>query len=269
MPILNLRSVEAKLRRSHEHAEAFARETDAWFRADAYRLVCESTADNTRHAIIAKLNPERPPNFERWSVIFADAIHNLRSALDHLVVAIAERQITPWPPPDTVLKSLSFVIADTPDQWRADSGRTLQLLHDDVRTAMEFVQPYRRGNDYSPPYLALLRDFTDCDKHRLLALRLTSPMKTLFNEVTWYTPDNHPSIVGHDGPIEDGTELAVLTFRRPEPKMQIDFRSEVTVTIGHAPGPKGHTRVEASLLLTQLLRPEVEEVIRIVAASVS
>jgi hypothetical protein len=261
--------VDAKLARSLEHAQAFEREIDAWFDQHSYSLISESNPDHTRHAIIAKLNPERrPPDFQRLSLIFADAIHNLRSALDHLVFAIAERQITPWPPPDKVLKSLSFIIADDPAQWSADSGRKLKLLHPDVRTAMESVQPYNRRNEYRPPLLALLRDLDDFDKHRLLTLTLTSPTEILFKEVVWYTPGNQPSITGRDGAIEDGTEVAVLSFRYPEPNVKIDFSTTFTVAISHAPGPKGHTRSDAWYLLKDLLRPEVEEVIRIVTASV-
>jgi hypothetical protein len=262
-------SVDAKLKRADEHLQTFEREVDTWFDQDSYQLVCESNADHTRHTVIARLNPtRRPPDFERWSLIFADAIHNLRSALDHLVYAIAERQMTPWPPDIRTLKALSFVIADTPDQWNADSRRKLRFLHPDVLTAMESVQPYNRQNEFRPPLLSLLRDLDDFDKHRLLALTLTYPVEILFKEVTWFVPGNTPSIAGHDGPVGDGTQLAVVSFAKPEPNVKIDFQTKLAVTVNHAPGPEGHSRSDAWFLFTKLLRPEVEEVIRVVSASV-
>src|SRR2546423_118876 len=84
---LDLSSVRAKLTRSQEHAQAVKNEAQAWTDRHPYTLIEKTNSDYTRFSLILRVN-EAPP-IQRWSLMVADCISNLRTALDHLVYAIA------------------------------------------------------------------------------------------------------------------------------------------------------------------------------------
>src|SRR5207248_602403 len=84
---LNLTSVQAKLGRAEEHFNSYRGELRPWIQRKPYTLVGHINADCTEYAAVLEITEQ--PLLQRWSLIIADSLHNLRSALDNLVYAVA------------------------------------------------------------------------------------------------------------------------------------------------------------------------------------
>jgi len=95
---LDLSSVNAKLNRADSHLNAYRDEVTRWAASNPYHLSTGANADSTRHHVAIHITEN--PDFESWSLIIGDCVHNLRSALEHLVYAIAVNDAGQNPPPD-------------------------------------------------------------------------------------------------------------------------------------------------------------------------
>jgi hypothetical protein len=80
----------------------------------------EKDAGGRRHSLILRVL--KLPALERWSLVAADCVHNLRCALDHLVYAIAVYESGQDPPPNH--RGLQFPIAE-----RQGLARILIFVH--------------------------------------------------------------------------------------------------------------------------------------------
>lgn len=114
------------------------------------------------------------PPFDDWASVFGDGIHNLRSALDHLVWGLATLDGSEPQRPTR----LQFPIARHVADWEGSSGRQAERtriasLPSAAQIAIEQVQPFQRsGIDGTPESdgLLLLHRLSNTDKHRF-ALR--------------------------------------------------------------------------------------------------
>src|SRR5277367_3896862 len=98
-----------KIGRAEEHFLAFQAELGEWTQADPYHVKKEHNKETGRHTLVVKI--EKPAPIDRWSLIASDCVHNLRSALNHLVYALAIKNTGTNPPPNS--RSLQFPIADS------------------------------------------------------------------------------------------------------------------------------------------------------------
>src|SRR6266496_6459714 len=96
-------------------------------------------------------------------LILGDFIHNLRSALDHL--AYASRSI--YAPIDD--EDTQFPIFDRSTQFDV-KALSLRYIRTDIRDHMQTFQPYHGLNDRERRFLRTLRDLSNLDKHRRIAL---------------------------------------------------------------------------------------------------
>ena len=97
------------------------------------------------------------------ALIIGDAIHNLRSALDHRVWEI----VSPHVPKDGDRKAIQFPVAKSgsPEDIKgAFNNRKIDRAPKEVWIALEKIQPYPGGNDD----LVLVHDLDVIDKHKLL-----------------------------------------------------------------------------------------------------
>ncbi len=134
---------------------------------DGVRRVPENTAEGLgrllgtpRHIV-----PPPPPSDPRWAVRFGECIYNLRAALDYLVYSLAyldggrEREGTQFP------------ICSSPDKFKKAIERGyLRGIKRPHRTAIKCLQPYPGRHGVDPFWLAQLREFSNPDKHRHLAI---------------------------------------------------------------------------------------------------
>src|SRR5437870_6447911 len=73
-------SARLKIKRTYEHIDQLGAAIDGFVRGDFYDLVIQSDPDDVFHDVL-KLIPKPLP--DAVSLAAGDAVHNLRSALDH------------------------------------------------------------------------------------------------------------------------------------------------------------------------------------------
>jgi hypothetical protein len=245
--------------------QSIERQINAWSDKRPYRMVRQHNSDFTRWSEVLKVT--KKPDFERWSLIAGECFHNLRSALDHLVYAVAVHEIDSAVLP-TVVKKFAFPITDDSADFKSKFWR-IAPLSAAVRTEIEALQPYNRPHNILPPLLGVLRDFDDIDKHRLLQMaiaqvvdgkyqRFNTPIKP---QQSWAVDLNREELV-------DGAEIAAVTIPNPAPNMDYKFSVRLAVTLPHAPGPHNNHRSEV-VSLFRLLRHEVTVAIERIRAKVA
>jgi hypothetical protein len=198
---------------------------------------------------IGELKPIHPDS----SLIMGDGFHNLRSALDHLVLQLYVRRFK-GKVPDDVVRTSAFPILgnrrldsrknDLPtDKWR-DIGR----LSKKQRTTIEWMQPYHR---WSPKdkgrkpkvwqYRHTLDEvswFDNVDKHQTLHVVQSMPRSI-------HRPD-FPDEFGFRGyvafgvPLESGAHVDTWTFRVAPPAEHMQAHRGVIVgpTVEKSPGDR-------------------------------
>jgi hypothetical protein len=273
---LDLTGVNAKLSRAKDHIRTVKGEVISWQDSSPYSITKETNADFTRWALVIRLLKPADLlrlNLLRWTLIIGDAINNLRSALDHLIYAIAVYESGSNPPPDE--KRLAFPICDTFGEFK-DAAKRIKSLTADVRTAVESVQPYNRTHPMLPALLAILRDFNNTDKHKLLRLAYSATSEGQVSFRWEGSRSEQPVPISTEfetGELKDGAEVMSITLDRPSPDMQCYYDIKIIIALWH--GGKldrttfkpGAQRDEFATILT-LLAEEVEAVINLVVAAV-
>jgi hypothetical protein len=173
-------SARSKILRASQHIDCAEKLIEDWLRTDAYTIGSEVDPETGYTIRRAKIK-ESPP--ERISIVGGDAVHNLRSALDHVVYALAERH-SPNPLAPEIEAALMYPVigninqkgqpAVGADLFRSAVGRyCLNLLPPDALRFIEMEQPYYRDDTgtaflYHPAWV--LNELDRIDKHRRLAL---------------------------------------------------------------------------------------------------
>lgn len=182
-------------------------------------LGLQRDANTGEHFFYVCRMPDIADFFNHASLIAGDAIHNLRSALDHLTY-----QLALWNTSGHIQKpeALQFPITDCQNLFRDECHRRLNEIHIYHRTLIERMQPYR-GEDWD--YLAILRDISNFDKHQLL-IPVMIPSSDIQGFLTW-SLGARLSLSGIpvsritvplSGPLNLGTEIIRFIADLPNPK---------------------------------------------------
>ncbi len=158
---------------------------------------------------------EAPNHLER-AVVLGDFLHNVRSALDHLVWQLVLLEGTSAPGPQC-----QFPIALTENAYvgrDARSGMRKRMLAGvgaDQLAIIDRVQPYRLGESASTHFLANLQWLSNIDKHRTLHTTLFTthdPLPEDF-ELDPAAGIDEFAMWSHNGPMVVPARLA--TIRMP------------------------------------------------------
>jgi len=244
-----------KLGRAEEHADTIKSELLAWAHSKPYVIRRKASPDGSRHSLVLDDIKSTVP-LDHWAVIFGDFVHNLRSALDHFIYGCAVYETSINPPPGD--RQLQFPIYDTAASF-AKRRSCIKPLSAGMRGAIEGVQPYNRRHPTHPPLLALIGEFDNADKHRLLNVVLSQQANAELN-FTLPPGVRIPVAKFMNGPLERGTELAWFTVDPPQPNVSYQHSAEIVITVGHTPGPSGNGRTEVPVLL-DYLKAEVRQLI--------
>jgi hypothetical protein len=173
-------SAQSKILRASQHIDCVENLINDWLGTDAYTISSEvdpKTGYTVRRAKIKEFPPER------ISIVSGDVVHNLRSALDHVIYALAERHL-PTPLASDVEAALMYPVigninqkgqpAVGADLFRSAVGRYhLAGFPTDALSFIEMEQPYYRdqsGTDFLFHPAWVLNELDRIDKHRRLAL---------------------------------------------------------------------------------------------------
>jgi hypothetical protein len=260
---LDITAVRAKLIRSQENAQNVRNEILAYNQRYPYSLIDKVNPDSTRYSLILRINEPAP--FQRWTLIFADAVNNLRTALDYLVYAVAVCESRKSPPPHEL--RLRFPLTDSEDAFDEEvRTRRLGDLSNTTVSKIKSLQPYNRPHDKLPPLLGVLRDLNNTDKHRLLRLTFGAMMQANIGFVGEVPQDGRQwKVIPNPGEIEDGTEIMAMVCDRSSPGMKFDRKIvDVSVAVWHEkrdPAGAADTARTDLLALYSALASEVRTVI--------
>lgn len=248
-----------KIGRAEAHAKSVSEEILAWKKREPYSITSHRKPNLGHHRIV--IHFDSTLQRDRWALICGDCIHNLRSALDYLVYAIAVHESGRNPPPNH--RVLQFPITDSAVGFSKQLWR-IQSLSLTVRTIIESVQPYNRPHRVLPPLLGIVRDLDDADKHRLLNVAVhrqqsgnldlgIPPPSQLTSAVEW-----------NNGDLTDGAELASFTVQ-PPPATDVKCHYTISRAVGlcHAPGTSGITASSIEQIMPMLCE-EVRTIVNMV-----
>jgi hypothetical protein len=183
--VLSLESTWAKVERAKEHRDAlevYVCETFA-VESNRPRLGAKFDPDSGENVLFVNYVPDLTVVFERVSLLLGDAVHCLRSALDHLVYQLSWReQGVRFNPRGTM-----FFIDDDADTIDGRGARWLSQVSADDRKVLRAYQGDQRIDDDLALYpdlnpMIVLRDLDDADKHRRL--------NTMMFPISSFSPDS-------------------------------------------------------------------------------
>lgn len=218
-----LESTRFKLDRAKHHIDLIDVEIKAFMDDDPCRSVRELDPLNGDKVWRAKIDKFPPPE---WGTPIGDAVHSLRSSLDHMVWELSS--------PSKRATTTQFPICDHDGTaWGQFHHKGVQQqfrgLSKANKAVIEFLQPYK-GND-TDQILAMLRDLSNFDKHRELTLAVFAAHAT--GESFWGYDIPADIDTGHllRKPVINGTEL-----KRVGKDVNVDFDFTFGISFNN-PGP--------------------------------
>lgn len=171
-------------------------------------------------------------------LIAGDAIHNLRSSLDHLVVALAQEGSRASGVTMTLKEErrLQFPIVSSFVEWeRQMSGNRLLYVDEAARVIIESNQPFRvKPANPKLAHLLTLSELDDADKHRF---PVRTDLVPGIVKVNWPASLQDMRLINPYPPMEpaEGAELGRFTFDSPrhEDEVPIDFQWGFTMWVGY------------------------------------
>jgi len=206
------RSVAAKLARAREHVADLEREASTFISAS---LEAVRTVENSgRRHVVYWTKYSEPP--DKLGLIMGDAAHNARSALDHLVWALATSgagdqgiELT-----DEDKRWLQFPTATTGKDFRNNKDKFLKGVPDDAVNYIKGRQPFTI-KPYEPEthFLARLSRLDNTDKHRTLVPFVVNPAISMLD---WPKDASDVNSTQSDQRVKEaGVEIFRFDFPRP------------------------------------------------------
>lgn len=164
-----------------------------------------------------------------WGVILGDFLHNVRSALDHLVwqlVLLSEQQA-----PGV---QHQFPIALSERAYLASRGmreRMLAGVADEHRAVIDQVQPFRLGDEAKTHSLAYLSRLSNTDKHRILPIAMFRTHEPKPDDFLLLDGAENCEIEVEvpDGPLTESTVLATLRIKGAESVSAVIEKAQIGV----------------------------------------
>ena len=223
----NFDSVWLKLDRANQHIDNLEAEIGAYLRSNPYPVVTEDDPHSGKR--VAKVGDEVTPVPSSIPLILGDAVHNIRSSLDHFAYAA-----NPNPPRVDRVGFPIWSRDDIPTQesFEATAKGQMPTASPRLLQAVCALQPYRGGNS---EHLWVINRLNNIDKHRLLVTAIGSYESVGFAAgarlpqlADW--PKDFPAVIirlrpADRCPVEPGTELFITdAFEEDE---QLQFRFDV------------------------------------------
>lgn len=156
--------IGSKTTRARQHIEQIHTMCEAYVASNPYRVTATRDAGTRRlHYVVAQV----PPLNADVPLAIGDALHNLRSALDHTAYQIVLKSTNGKGPPvkkGGPFQNIYFPIVESEDRLKEAFDKRMAGAPVDVWKILGDIKPYKGGND---PLWRLSR-LNNIDKHRLL-----------------------------------------------------------------------------------------------------
>lgn len=147
--------IRAKIERAKHHIRDLESRISAFRETDPYRFIGDEDQQTGERVYRSDVRAEPPVEF---AIVAGEALHQLRSTLDHLAWQLVEAN---GEKPGT--KTAFPVFQSLPD-YEAQSARKVKGMSDGAKDLVKAVQPFQTG--FAP--LGILAELNNFDKHRLL-----------------------------------------------------------------------------------------------------
>ena len=162
--MLNYNGARSKLNRAKKHIIDFDRERLAFLETNPYVVVAKfDEKSNTTRSLMGPI-PVIP---DELALLAGDAVHNLRTALDHVAVELVRDAGFPT-------KMIYFPISETAEKYKAESPGKTKNMPVNAKKIIDQIAPYGGANNG----LWALHTLDLTDKHRLLITIQTNIAKT-------------------------------------------------------------------------------------------
>lgn len=213
-----------KVQRSLEHETALHHAISAFLEANPYGATFEHNAASGEQIVRIQISDVQPPL--EWSILLGEVLHNLRSALDHVVwQLILHDGGQPRP------KVSGFpVYTDEPSYRRSGRGGGQQMI-DGIkgpgRSIIDGAQPFAEGQRAKLTALYMLNELWNIDKHRTLHLmRMMSDVAHVsLGAASGLRIESQELRAA--GPIEDGAEIARLRLVATQQQAMLALNAEI------------------------------------------
>lgn len=232
-----LSGVQAKLERAQELTNILDVEIAEYLAANKSKLKIKKVFQNNglRYAFVVSGDLDIPL---RFSILFGEIVHHLRSSLDHLVWALVVKN------GGKPANKNQFPICQTPEDFREQCKRgRLNGMSERAKDIVRSQQPFT-NKDKLNTILQVVSDCNNCDKHRLLvvaagAANISEQMTIGSDPEIANLPERqgkNPAIVGFGMPgikkltSEDNVIFSIdLAEPAPEFKVDADFEFHVVL----------------------------------------
>jgi hypothetical protein len=244
-----LQGCQLKLDRAYEHIETLHHAIQGFLRRNPHEPIAEIHVQPPEYVAWMKVR-ENPPL--RWGIIVGEIIHDLRSALDHLVHQLA---LTNGKAPG----GISYpVLSEDPGSPKAsDKTRSIwrnltKRIHPDDLAIIERTQPYNRENPGVGRALFGLNRLSNWDKHNAIHLSASFLADSRFGFEAIQDVELGTTEFGHVGTFENGTVVAVCPCRFTGPNPKVKMNAQLAYGVAFLDGPPGVKGKDVVLILMRL-----------------
>jgi hypothetical protein len=228
----------AKVDRALEHLQLLDVELQLTFKSHAYGIGGKYKPETAEICLYA-LGADFP--LLDWGVRVGDCVHNLRSALDHVVWQLALCHLQ-RDPTEKEARRIQFPISDSCNGFKASSVK--QYISCEHFSALDQFQPYKAGEEAWRHKLAILRELSNTDKHRVIHAAAVIPAKFEFE----FTENSGVVSYGkvelfHGQPLHDHAcigRISDVVVSRADPKMEAHGPFSVGVVFDDPDDPALH-----------------------------
>lgn len=159
-----LGGVVAKLNRAKEQFDVLRTEMGGFSDRDPKPHFSRGYFDMNTWEWIERFQVREPPPL-RWGVMLGECVHNLRSALDHLVCQLT---LLDGGTMEDCAQTQFPIASESEAQFEGMANRRIPRLSRWHRAMVKRAQPYRAGDRFESHPLHVLAQLSNADKHRLI-----------------------------------------------------------------------------------------------------
>lgn len=159
-----LGGVVAKFNRSKQEFDVLRSEIGSFFDQDPAPHYSRGYFDPETWEWIERFQVREPPPL-RFGVILGDCVHNLRSALDHLICQLT---LLDGGTMEDCEKTQYPIASKSEEQFEGMANYRIPRLSKRHRAMVKQTQPYLAGDRAFAHPLAVLAELSNADKHRVL-----------------------------------------------------------------------------------------------------
>jgi hypothetical protein len=213
---------------------------NAYWKRQPIVAVSRFNEDSTQY--VSHLRIIEPPPID-WAIRFGEAVHNMRSALDHVIYQLTIRHH------GGPLAKTGFPIFLDREPFERFGQAQIRGLLPAAQAVIEGLQPYHAPKP-KDTVLWNLQESWNQDKHRIVQLMAAVSRKSSLAVV----PPVPCRTMLFNGLHEDGAKIAEIIFREPSPHVKVHFEIQFQIVDKNTWNPDEPATVTYEEVLSEVSR---------------